>query len=320
MSRQMIEPRADDDRPLDELQRWMQSVIMHPLGVAAGAGSAEAQRFGTGAGIDDVILPGPQQTPVERIGVYGNAYFARLLGVLRDSFPALSYALGQDAFDAFAMQYLHRHPSRSYTLGRLADHFVEFLEATRPADESGSDTTSQKNGGSEPGPSWPDFLIDLARLEWTIDQVFDGPGPEGQLMLDAGQLQRIGPEDWASVRLRPARGMRLLEFRYPVNDYYTAFRREEQPELPQPEQNFAAIFRRDYIVRRYKLSAEQHSLLTRLVQGDTLGEAITHCVPEWEGDFERWAGALKSWFRFWASEGFFAALDGEESGDRVEAK
>ena len=288
---------------LDQLQQWMQSVITHPEGIVTGIGSPQArQQIDISADdVERVILPGPAQSSIERLAVYGNAYYTRLLGVLGDLFPALAHALGEEAFNAFAFGYLNRYPSRSYTLGRLADHFVGYLEQTRPQPEA-------EPSADTPSGNWPDFVIDLARLEWTIDDVFDGPGVEGEALLDPAQLAAIEADRWPEVRLVPVVCLRLLSFAYPVNDYYTAFRRGMATTLPPPRATFAALLRRDYVVRRYDLSADQFELLTALVDGQLLGEAIARCARRCQ-DVDRMAGELQIWFRQWAARGFFQRVD-----------
>src|SRR5687768_12064603 len=109
------------DTTLQGLQQWMLKAITEPVEVAAD-------------GIDEVILPSRQQSAGERLGVYRNAYFARLLEVLREQFPCTRFAVGDELFDEFAVGYLERFPPHSYTLGRLADKLVEYLDETRPAD------------------------------------------------------------------------------------------------------------------------------------------------------------------------------------------
>lgn len=128
------EAREEATRELDVVQRWMQAVITHPLGIASGVESPEARAeldVDT-THLESVIARSKALTSVERLAIYGNAYYARLLECLRDLFPALVDALGEELFDSFAFSYLQQYPSRSYTLEHLADRFVQFLEETRP--------------------------------------------------------------------------------------------------------------------------------------------------------------------------------------------
>ncbi|HVA47982.1 MAG TPA: putative DNA-binding domain-containing protein [Pirellulales bacterium] len=296
---------SSPDSSLASLQRWMQAVIMHPDGVVAGAKSDDArQHLEAGPeSCETVVSRSRNLTGVERLTIYHQAYFARLLECLRNIFPIVAKTVGDEAFDALAMGYLQAHPSQSYTLDRLGDAFVRFLDETRPdRDETG-----------QPTETWPDFLMELAKLEWTIGEVFDGPGSEGRPTLSAEQLAAIGPEHWPEVRLVPAPCLRIMSFGFPVNDYFTELRQRAADAVPPPfpaaETTWLALFRRDYVVRRQALDREQYDLLTALAAGQTVGAAIKHLLDTTGIDVDRLAASLQEWFRTWTAAGFFAAVD-----------
>ncbi|HAH45215.1 MAG TPA: hypothetical protein DCM07_10245, partial [Planctomycetaceae bacterium] len=72
---------SQQKRKLEQLQRWMQTVISAPGGITAGIASEEAQREIPllDHQLESVITRSSQQTSQERIGIYANAYYARLL-------------------------------------------------------------------------------------------------------------------------------------------------------------------------------------------------------------------------------------------------
>jgi hypothetical protein len=307
---------------LDELQRWMQAVVMHPGGVAAGIESAEAR---------DQIAVGPQHvervvtrsqalTALERLEIYNRAYFARLLECLREEYSVLAAALGNELFDSFAIGYLEAHPSQSYTLSRLGAGFPEFLAQTQPvtgglksprreeaADVVGTLVTPSDSSSVETGPTadWPEFMIDLARLERVINEVFDGPGSEGRPLLNGARLSSISPERWPETPLVCVPCLRLMRLSHPVSDYFTAIRRGEKPPIPAPAPAHLAITRRDYRVLRYSLEPAQHELLQALLDGKPVGQAIERAAAVSPLTDVQLAGALREWFRFWTVEGFF---------------
>ena len=129
---------------------------------------------------------------------------------LRGEFPVLLHAVTEEVFDAFALDYLQHHPSRSYTLGQLGARFAGYLAATR------SEVDNSETGTSA---TWEDFVIDLAALEWNYSEVFDGPGVEGELLLDPARLAEISPDQLLSATLVPVPCLRLLEFRFPVHTF-----------------------------------------------------------------------------------------------------
>jgi hypothetical protein len=263
---------VSEPRPtLDQIQRWMQAVMMHPAGVEAGVGSdaAREQIDVDAENVGRVVLPSRHQTSLDRLRIYGNAYYARLLECLNEEFPALRHAVGEEAFASFAAAYLQAHPSQSYTLGELGRAFPRFLCETRPPEER-----------SESRPNWTDLVIDLATVERTYSEVFDGPGVENARVLQPGDLNSVPPDRWPEARLVPAPCLRLLELAYPVHEYISAVRRKEPPAVPAPRRTFLVVTRRDYRVRRCAMSQDEFRLLAALVAGEKVGAAISRLVPK----------------------------------------
>lgn len=289
-------------RGLDEVERWLQTCIMHPLGIEEGIASAEAR------GLIDVEQQEAEQvvtrskalTAIERLSIYSYAYSARLVECLREEFPVLRHALGDETFDCFAIDYLRRYPSRSYTLTQLGSRFPSYLAETRPEHDLGDTLPAD----------WPDFLIDLATLELTFSEVFDGPGVEGERLLDAEQLSQTPPQRLWEARLVGVSCLRLLRLRYRVHRYLSAVRRGEEPLPPDAADTWLAVTRRQYVVRHYELSRPAYELLRSLLAGETVGHAIG-CAAEAAGsDVERLANDLTTWFHQWAAEDFFRAVIG----------
>ncbi len=300
-----MNPLTKPARDLGQIQRWMQTVIMHPIGVEEGVASSEAQQvIEVGIGeVEQVVTRSRELTALERLGIYGTAYYARLLECLRGEFPVLLHALGQEVFDAFAIGYLQRYPSRSYTLCQLGANFARYLEETRPESEVEEGTIS-----------WPDFLIDLARLEWNFSEVFDGPGTEGEPLLDPARLQALPPDQWLDARLECVCCLRLLELRFPVQRYLLAVRRGQEPELPDPAETFLAVSRRQFVVRHYELSRPAYELLKALLAGDTISDSIVRAAEWADPEDDRLAGNLQKWFHDWAAEGLFRSVLAPEKG------
>src|SRR5690348_9320961 len=113
------QPPAPSPQPLGPVPRWMQAVIMHPDGFDAGLASEAARQHLDVApeDVEKVVTRSISQTSVERLSIYANAYYARLLECLGEEFPVLKQTLGEETFDAFAFDYLQQYPSQSYTLG-----------------------------------------------------------------------------------------------------------------------------------------------------------------------------------------------------------
>lgn len=290
-----------DTPKLGVIQRWMQAVLTHPDGVAGGVRSPEA-RDEIDVGPDElgqVLTRSQALSAADRLGVYANAYYARLLECLREEFPTLVHALGQELFDEFAVDYLQAHPPKSYTLQQLGSNFPRFLMETCPADED---------------PAWAAFLIDLASLERLYGEVFDGPGSEGQELMSTERLAAIPMDEWATVRLIPAVDLHLVELHSPVHEYISAVRRNENPEIPSPTETLLTVHRRDFVVRRHRLTQPQFVLLDAILAGETVGEAIGKAADHVGDDGFDFTSDLRNWFRDWAAEGFFQTFEKPEPG------
>ena len=283
---------------LERLQRWMQAVITHPGGVSAGVASAEARRsIDADAGtLETIVSPSASLDGASRLAVYSRSYHARLLECFRQMFPALLFALGENLFDLFALDYLRRHPPRSYTLDNLADDFARHLAETRPD----ADAPARER------ESWPDFIVELATLEWAFLKIYDGPGVEGRSLPSAEDVRALDGEQLLDSTPRPAPCLRLFAFSHPVHTYMLAARRGENPEPPEPAETFVAATRMGYRVNLYELSAPQYAFLHRLDGQHSFGRALDAAAHATDSTHD--VEAARDWLCDWAGRGFFETV------------
>jgi len=286
---------------LSVVQCWFQSIITNPSGVDAAAEAVSNTAITPLArgDLEAMITRSENLTASERISIYANAYYARLIECMGDTFPVLKRALGHEAFNGFVFGYLQEYPSRSYTLARLGSHFVDYLASTKPSITTGEDGLPA---------DWSDFFVDLARLELTIAMVFDGPGVENSPEWDPAHFQQFIDDTFEKSLLEVSPCLVLLATRYPVNDFYTVSRNSlgnESIRPPAPRVSFTAISRLDYIVRRYNLSRCQYELLSGLQDGLPLGVAVGRAAEFSATDEEHFVAELAQWFELWTRDRFF---------------
>lgn len=287
---------------LSDIQQWFQTTISHPAGVdAATANSGTSQGHGEQpVDIARVILPSEEMNSEERLQIYSRAYFGRLIECLRAQFPAVHHAIRDDAFDGLAFGFLVDHPSRSYSLGTLGQSFDAHLRATRP---------KRQDLGSDVQFDFADFLIDLARLEWTYNEVFDGPGPEQSRSLQAVDLMGLSAEDFAQCRLVLHECVRLLELQFPVHEYASVVRKGADAVPPAARPVRLVVTRRDYIVRRLEVSPQQFELLSALNDQKTIGESLQLLCEKSNVEYGQLAIQLQTWFQEWSAAPLFQAID-----------
>lgn len=278
---------------------------MHPEGARAGIASAGAQRclHVPASRVDSVVTGTPALDATERLDIYGRSYYARLRECFHTSFPVLLHALGAEVFDGFAFDYLRSYPPRSYTLNRLAENFPRYLRETRPDVDAAPDARE----------TWPDFIIELATLETTFNEVFDGPGAEGQPILQRKQLQSLSRSAWPQVRLQPVPSLKLLTFSYPVANYFNAVRKRQNPALPTAAatDTCLAVNRRAYEVVFYELSQVEYKFLSLLLENKTLETVLAHTADTSGSTRKTLNTNLKRRLYRWIDDEFFLTLEFE---------
>lgn len=271
---------------LDTLERWMQSVVMHPAGAEAGVRSKPARTLLPQAAheLERVVLPSKALSSAERLDIYAHMYYARLLEILVAEYPVTRQILGPGAFTRACRQFIKRNPSRHRMLNRLSEKFPAFLARhLAPGNRGG-------------------LATDVARIERAMEEVFDAPRSEP---MTAEEFAAIGADDWQRVTLRVNPALVMLKLRYPANDYMNASRRGGKPRIPRPRATFAIVYRRGFQVFRRDQEPEQFRLLAALVAGRVLAQAVRSSIGGRSGNADRLASRLGTWFREWAAAGLF---------------
>lgn len=284
---------------LNQLERWMQSVLMHPGSMEESLASPEANRHLSlqPDELEEVIAPSKAQTGVERLEIYVNAYRMRLLECLRAEFSATCRAMGDELFDAMMFGYLQEHASQSYTLGQFGAHFPAFLAKS---------TIHVHAAPPGSAPCWGEFVIELARWERLVSEVFDGPGSERAPGLSAAGLKRLHHEDWANVQLIPAPDLRLATFSHPVHRYWRGARSGQPRPTPTRYLTRLAVHRRDFAIVECELSEEQFTLLERITSGAPLQQSVASLLSAEIADVEKsFDQQVFGWFSEWSRRGFF---------------
>lgn len=268
---------------LRQLQRWFASVTTHPEGVIEGHASR-----GRSQKLEHLVTPGPRLSALERVQIYSDGYFARLIECLTDDYPALSYALGEETFSALARAYIDSHPSRSRSLNAYGELLTTFCR-TR----------------SEP---WAAFGADLARLEWALVEVVHEPA---SVSLTPDALARIPAVRWQTARLLPSASLRVLGFDYPVNDFFQAFRDQLMPEMPAPAPAATVVYRQGLALWRMGLEPRAALLLKDLLSGVPLAAAVATLEKRSQaaGTSDDLAHALPQWLGSWVQSGFFRGVE-----------
>jgi hypothetical protein len=287
---------------LMQLQRAMARAVMQPL-----TSSERMQRRAPDGGpmkryASRFIKPNDRLTSFERLEIYNRQYWFRVLSALIEDFPGLRAVFGERRFDAMAKAYLIANPSRSFTLRDLGSRMESWLRK------------NSKWAGKNQA-----LALDIARLEWADIEAFDGKAEP------ALRPEDISSADGAKLKLTLQPYVKLLSFRYPVDDLLLEVRKNDEDTdfasntfserqkrkrvravaKLKPAQIFLAVHRIDYSVYFRRLDQEEYSILTALQGGNTLGAAIEAAFRKSAVAPDQRPVQVQTWFQTWAALGWF---------------
>ncbi len=238
--------------PLAEIQRRIRRLIAAPSGV--GAALAEA---GDPEGLElaGLVRGDRRLSAVDRLEIYANAYFYRILERLTEDFPALARTLGEAWFNDLVTAYLMACPPRHPSLRFAGDRLANFL-----ADDPRAD------------PFRPRFAwaADLARLEWAILDAFDAADAATS---DRQSLARIPPHAWGDLVFRFQPGLQLLALNWPVRAVRSTVDEGQAPDLDSLARQSirVVVWRADDRVFHREIDSDEASLLEPARAGETFG-------------------------------------------------
>jgi hypothetical protein len=260
--------------------RELQSSFFNSIAHVPGGGSANFD-----PGLVYLVEGRGQLGPQERINIYAQMYYVRLLEVLHEDFPQVATILGCERFDEVVRVYLACHPSTHPSLRYLGRHFAAFLD-TRPE-----------------VASLP-FLSDLARLEWMREEVFDAPDAE-PLRLE--HLQGLSADEWPDLRFQFIPAFQVLQSEWPVHEIWAA---AEEGTLDRGcarlEKTALRVWRDGFAVYHAKMDAIEPVALAGVQAGKpftAICAALEFIVPSEEA-----ASAMGSLLLRWIEDGILVRL------------
>lgn len=195
----------------------------------------------------------PAAQAAERFAVHQHTSRGGLVAALRSAYPAIVVALGDEYFDALAVEFMRDSPPSSPVLQEYSPQFAGFLE------------------GFAPLAQWA-WLGDVARIDWARREAYHAADAEP---MSAWQLRVWPPEALlqASLQLHPS--LRTLDSAHPA---WSLWQRQQQPLDPasgdtwQPQS--IQVWRVGGHVHQRLLGAGEAALRHALANARTLGQAM----------------------------------------------
>jgi len=260
---------------LSETQRLLWQLITAPEGVAAALAADADRGGGLTAALRRTVRDHPPLAAAQRVDVYANMYFFRVLDVLKEEYAATHALLGEVAFHNLVTDYLLRHPPAHFSIREAGRHLPEALVG---------------HGAVAAHPC----AADLARYERALNDAFDAAAAP---VLQPAALAAIPQERWPGLRFALHPSVRLLACGWPVDALRAAVDRGEAAVDPPPAGIQLCVWRQDLTVFHRRLDAEELAALEAIERGASFAEvclAASAGTPA-ENAAARLAGALARW-------------------------
>lgn len=236
------------------------------------------------------LLPRNTLSGAERLAVYNQQYWFRLLSLLQKEYPLSRHLLGVTEFNRLCSACLSRYPSTEPELHHLPEKLTRFL--------------ARQTKWSRPD------IREAARVDFAYFAAFYAAERED---VRRAELNPATANRLLTQPLLFHRGWRLIDeaFNCVETRKLAAGDPEDQLQLSLTEQaSHWVIYRGDTGVTEEPISALQAKVLRLLDRGQPLIEACTTLEHELDEDSLAFLGEqIQVWFQRWAGLGWFAQPD-----------
>jgi len=224
------------------------------------------------------VVSSDKLSNVDRLAIYGNAYYARLEEALQGDFEAIHTLLGDDEFSELCRRYIDCYPSRFFTLRWFGQYMPDFLRSNDPYCKH-------------------EFLYEMSLLEWRFTDAFDAVDTP---VIGESDIAQVPPEHWPtmSVSLHPS--VSWFVYHWNILPVWKAIKDEKEvPVLMKLAEPEICLVWRDGLLTKYRtLTAKEVVVIEAVSEGKNFSEWCERLIESGEIPEEvpmLVAGILKTW-------------------------
>lgn len=241
----------------------------------------------------DEVIASNTAIPQERLNVYHEAYYLRLIGILGADFPILKKLIGEDKFNEIAHQYIEAFPSNHFSARYFSRHFCKFLANYHPATET--------LDGEVGIIVW----IEMAKFEEALSNALDAKDAP-YLTLEI--MAAVAPELWSHMHLIPHPSLSAVSLFYNIPDIWQAFiHNKAMPELKRTQEaNVWLLWRKDQHPY-YCPTTFDEAWIIQAIQQDKDFSQICEGLCDWIEETQV-AQVAANALRQWIADGVFSEV------------
>jgi hypothetical protein len=269
---------------LKSTQEWFASIITRPIDEDSKMNLTSPSNRPMSEEAQHYIAPSPTLQPHQRIELYNQQYWWRLLSTLHETFPLLTRLFGYAVFNqTIGIPYLETYPPNHWSLTLLGSRLVQWLEECYHEEDR-------------------QFILNAAKLDRAFDCTFLAPAyPKISASEDSGALAE------QTLYLQPY--VALFHFPYDLLSFRTTFNEQDGdhwithdfPELSKEKNDYYfVLYRTPKNILNWKpILAGEYFLLTSFKKGATVEQACEALEQQGEFIYNEASTHIASWFQEW---------------------
>lgn len=271
---------------IGSLQKFILDAIRRPLD--AEMRIDENAKLGKLA--EKFLLPTDKLSSLQRLEIYNQQYWYRMLDSLEEDFPALCKIIGKDEFRRLSVEYINNNPSRTHFLSDLGCDMHKYV--------------ATNSGGMEiKEPVNVRMCLDVISVEWAQIHAFDAEekapaSPAGKNSQELFQIE---------FRLQPH--ISLLKLSYDVREFILQLKDSgSKIAYPSAKTNYLAVHRHENQVYMKELTKEASTMLEAIQDGASIENCIERVLEENEHlDVGILAQSVQEHFASWIRLGWLCS-------------
>ena len=195
---------------------------------------------------------------IDRFNIYRNNVTLSLSTAIGDTFPVVKKLIGEECFNAAAIEFVRGHPPKHSSLLFYGEEFIEFIKIY-------------------PACSELPYLSDIAQLEWCYIRAFHA---DDVALLDNDTLQKIPPENLSNIFFTVHPSVQLMQSDWPVDTIWEENLKDEVGivDLQNSTGCHLLIYRQELQVTVIALTADCFHFLTALTDDKNIADAWSYTV------------------------------------------
>lgn len=293
MNKHMLEKEIDQaPYQLKSTQEWFASIITNRLGKNQGIQSYTPSGCLVAEEAARYIVPSPTLRPHQRMQIYNQQYWWRLLNTLHQNFPLVTRLFGRHAFnEKIGIPYLLNYRPNHWSLNVLGEHLSKWItECYREPDQA--------------------LVLNAVHLDWAFMASLIAPQyPIPNLV----EMVKQDPESLLSETFYLQPHIHLFTWGYDLLTFRENFLKQDAdywiehrfPKLPKGKTYFFALYRNihQHLVWR-EIKKEEFILLERFKTGTTITDACAYIESQEASIYEYVAAHLQKWLQAWTQAGW----------------